>query len=586
MKKIVISLLLIIGINLIYSQNNYYWYQNQKKYFTKVPNKYFAVFNNINDSADLVRKAPNISNIKFGTSNLNNAIVKINNESNLIETYACFNNDLPDSFSIYLKYKAPAFEISEGKIAWLTNLFYVKLKKESDYNVLLNTAQSNGVQILGKNKFMPLWYTLSCTNNSNGNAMKMANIFYESGLFAYSEPDFFIDDNIHCINDPLFSDQWGLLNIGQGNGVTGMDINICPAWQKTKGNNSIIIAVLDHGVELNHPDLTNMYPLSYDTESGTSPSKVLGNHGTACAGIIGANGNNNIGISGIAPNCPIMSISNSLVGSINSQQKRADGINFAWINGASVISNSWSSEVEYQIINDAITLALNNGRNGLGSVVIFSTGNEDRIVSYPANSNPDIIAVGAMSPCGQRKSKNPISCDGEIWGSNYGKELDVVAPGVLIPTTDRQGALGYINIDFTPNFRGTSAAAPQVAGLAGLMLSVEPELSAREVNDIIEKTAKKVGGYNYNNNRQNGTWHNEVGYGLINAADAVALAYCTDTKLHNLTFNGTQSFSDCKILSNNSIIRTGKTTYTVSKKALLNNNFEVKSDAQFEIKTW
>jgi hypothetical protein len=77
-----------------------------------------------------------------------------------------------------------------------------------------------------------------------------------------------------------------------------------------------------------------------------------------------------------------------------------------------------------------------------------------------------------------------------------------------------------------------------------------------------------------------------VGYGLINTNDTVALAYCTDTKLHNLTFNGTPSFSDCKILSNNSIVNSGKTTYTVTKKVLLNNNFEVKSDAQFEIKTW
>jgi subtilisin family serine protease len=448
-------------------------------------------------------------------------------------------------------------------------------------------AQSNNVQILGRNKFMPLWYTLSCTKSSNGNAMKMANHFFESKLFAYSEPEFLIDNQENCTNDPLFSNQWGLNNTGQWNGTIGIDIDACSAWQLTKGNSNIVIAVFDEGIEFNHPDLSNIHPLSYDTESGTSPSKTLGSHGTACAGIIGANGNNNLGITGVAPNCTLMSISHS--SSSYTRQKRADGINFAWMNGASVINNSWSWHPNFplQIVTDAISLAYNNGRNGFGTILVFSTGNDDRFINFPASHNPDVIAVGAMNPCGKRKSK--LTCDGENWGSNYGPQLDVVAPGVLIPTTDRQGALGYINIDFTPNFNGTSAAAPHVAGLAGLILSVEPELNAREVSDVIEKTARKIGGYTYNfndPNHPNGFWHNEVGYGLIDAQNAVSSVYCSDTKLHNLTFNGTQSFSDCKILSNNSIVRTGKTTYTVIKKALLNNNFEVKSDAQFEIKTW
>lgn len=77
----------------------------------------------------------------------------------------------------------------------------------------------------------------------------------------------------------------------------------------------------------------------------------------------------------------------------------------------------------------------------MGCVVIFASGNDNNGVNYPANSNPNILTVGAMSPCGERK--NPNSCDGENWGSNFGTELDIVAPGVLIPTTDRQGNNGY-----------------------------------------------------------------------------------------------------------------------------------------------
>ena len=99
--------------------------------------------------------------------------------------------------------------------------------------------------------------------------------------------------------------------------------------------------------------------------------------------------------------------------------------------------------MQFQIIDDAIDNALTQGRNGLGTVVVFAAGNDNGGVSYPANSNSEIITVGALSPCGERKSPN--SCDGETtWGSNFGAELDIMAPGVLIPTTDRQGNNGYI----------------------------------------------------------------------------------------------------------------------------------------------
>ena len=135
-----------------------------------------------------------------------------------------------------------------------------------------------------------------------------------------------------------------------------------------------------------------------------------------------------------------------------------------------------------------------------------------------------------MSQCGQRKSPN--SCDGENWwGSNYGSALDVVAPGVKIYTTDISGSKGYNsssgeNGDYNTNFNGTSAACPHVAGVAALVLSANPSLSAQEVRRIIESTAQKVGNYNYsyNSNRPNGTWNNEMGYGLVDAKAAVLKA--------------------------------------------------------------
>ncbi|GHT26144.1 hypothetical protein FACS189430_12600 [Bacteroidia bacterium] len=244
-------------------------------------------------------------------------------------------------------------------------------------------------------------------------------------------------------SDPDWNQQWGLSNVGQYGGTNGIDIKACNAWSFSTGSN-ITVAVIDHGIELNHPDLVgNIHPQSYDTHTGTSPSIVRGDHGTACAGIIGAIRNNNNGISGVAPNSQLMSISNSLTLSTpNIQQHLAAGINWAWSNGSDVISNSWGhNALQSALITDAINNAVIQGRNGLGCVVVFASGNDNASsVSYPA-SLANVIAVGAISPCGQRKS--PTSCDGENWGSNYGTNLSVVAPGVLIPTTDRQGTNGY-----------------------------------------------------------------------------------------------------------------------------------------------
>ena len=130
-----------------------------------------------------------------------------------------------------------------------------------------------------------------------------------------------------------------------------------------------------------------------------------------------------------------------------------------------------------------------------------------------------------MSPCGERKS--PSSCDPEsFWGSCFGSELDIVAPGVLIPTTDRQGSAGYDSGDYALKFNGTSSATPHVAGVAALILSIHPAFTQTEVVKIIETNARKVGAYNYqpSSNRPNGTWHHEMGYGLVDAKQCVMAA--------------------------------------------------------------
>ncbi|RAW02878.1 S8 family serine peptidase [Pseudochryseolinea flava] len=441
------------------------------------------------------------------------------------------------------KIASPYFSNAAEKKIGLTQYFYVKIKSANDIALLQKFARDNKAVVVGQNQFMPLWFTLSTTEASTKNALQLANSFYESGLFTYAEPDLMTENDATAPNDPLYASQWGLSNTGLYGGTVGTDVNAEAAWELTKGSRDVIVAVLDEGIEMTHPDLAgNIFGTGFDSESGTSPALVLGNHGTACAGIIGAIQDNNVGVTGVAPNTRLMSVSNSLLGTPLSRQKRADGINWAWMNGASVISNSWGSGVAYAVIDDAIDNALTNGRGGLGTIVVFASGNNNAGVSYPANSNPDIVVVGAMSECGQRKS--PTSCDGETtWGSNFGPTLDVVAPGVLMPTTDRQGAgSGYnsgsaihpgnngtwlasdfADTNYTTWFNGTSSATPVVAGVAALILSVNPCLTHDEVEDIIEASAQKVGGYAYavSAGRPNGTWFNQMGYGLVDAEAAV-----------------------------------------------------------------
>ena len=410
---------------------------------------------------------------------------------------------------------AYSYIVNEDTV-YSTIYFYVCLYSIEDFYILQQYSKENNVRIVSQDKYMPEWYTLAVIENSPINAIEAANRFYESGYFKYSEPDW-RKNNLRQSNDTYYSQQWGLKNMGQHNGIYGMDISTESAWNISKGDD-IIVAVIDHGIQLDHPDLSiNIYPISYDADNDTLGSIIHTSHGTSCAGIIGAIQNNGIGITGVAPQCKLMSISLSLTPS-TPKVCFVNAINWAWINGADVLNNSYSEVPFSNYINDAINSAIINGRNGLGSPVLFSTGNalpniNDAYVRYPASLS-STIAVGAMSPCGERKNLN--SCDGRTWKSCYGTELDVVAPGVLIPTTT-------INSSYDTAFGGTSAACPHAAGVMALILSVNPCLTATEARAILCKSCDKLSDYKYCNSTY-GFWNQEVGYGKINAYKAVLMA--------------------------------------------------------------
>lgn len=363
------------------------------------------------------------------------------------------------------------------------------------------------VYVLGDITGAPqVWFALRFTSDGS--------ISYKGAYADDVKISKFTDTFVGISTDPLSSRQWSLNNIGQNGGRVNADIDAPQAWSMETGSSSIVVAVIDEGVDLGHPDLAANLVGGYDATDGGGVGGPSGNdaHGTACAGII-AGVNNAIGVTGIAPGVSIMPVRIAYGvggGWWTFDSWIADGINWAWTHGADVLSNSWGGGSPSDIITNEITAAKTNGRGGLGSVVLFASGNDNGPVSYPATLAA-VIAVGATSPCDQRKS--PKSCDGEFWwGSNKGKQLDVVAPGVLNPTTDISGGAGYSSGDYVMDFNGTSSACPHAAGVVALMLSANSSLTEKQVRKKLYKSCDNLGPPGRDNS---------TGYGRVNAKKAL-----------------------------------------------------------------
>lgn len=549
---------------------HYFWINGQKVPLQINSGKKFIIFDNsLSDNSAVALLKEGISSRLEEKKPNNYGINMSSKNADHLSGRSCIlvSHDLAKEADVHnskgIVYYGESFLFSDGSTGTLSHLFNVKLKQETDIDKLNDLAQIHHVRVIGEDSNLSLWWTLACTEKTDGDALEMANLFYESGLFAESCPDIMPTSKVlaSAFNDPYYPSQWHLANTGQTGGTPAMDINFEKAHMITKGNNAIKIAVFDTGIE-GHSDLLNVSNLSYDTQNRTSPSVVYDDHGTMCAGLIGARPNNNIGIVGIAPDCPLMSISNQFYEpQLNFGLNLAAGFTWAINNGASVICCAWSGEsLLHPALTSAINTALTTGRGGKGCVVVFAAGNSTAYntseeVQYPGRINDDILVVGAMTPDGKRKRKNTFDeAEVETWSSCYGNKLDVMAPGSGITTTTTYN-------EISNSFYGTSAACAQVAAIAGLVLSMNNSFTQKQVHDIICKTAKKVGGYTYAtiSGKNNGTWHSEMGYGLVDAFAATQDIGCITTEYKDILVSYSRIFSGCKVSMTNITVNQGVT---------------------------
>lgn len=362
------------------------------------------------------------------------------------------------------------------------------------------------------------------------------------------------------VNDPLHASQWHLDRAGSPDVPGEGQIFAHAAWDTTQGDPAVVVAVFDTGTDLTHPDLVTNIVGGFDAagdDDDASPgcsgsfdgagevdscppqAPYRESHGTAVSGTIAARGNNDEGLSGVCPNCslfPVRLIADDAATGIGTAEAFVRAVDA----GADVINNSWGPGLSLYFPlstaeQEAFDHARETGRGGLGTVIVFAAGNASSDVFTDAYaSNPYVISVSAST-----------NLDDWALYSNYGNEIDVAAPSLGgtfnednfgIGTTDVTGGEGYDGGDYTPSFSGTSAASPVAAGVAGLVLSAHPELTAEQVRLVLTGSADKI-------RADKVDWLNAIGtdlaavfdydatghsigfgYGRVNAAQAVVLA--------------------------------------------------------------
>ncbi len=442
----------------------------------------------------------------------------------------------------------PTFVDVGGRVVAAPGGVVVKLSDANRLSDVLELAEDNGMNEPRKLRYADDLYFID-----GDDGWLALSIFWQldalPGVKAELDMLRLYETRQYIPNDPMFDEQWHLRNDGSdGLTIAGVDSRVAEAWELNKGSSDVVIAVLDNGVDIHHPDIApNIVPSDNVEEDYNYPADwedqledSFGFHGTPCSGVAAAVMDNNEGGAGVCPECSILP---HLLGSpagmgfqVTDAQTADIFINLV-DQGAWVISNSWGPQGEEptvespgfsysgvpEVVEEAFNYAETTGRDGKGTVILFAAGNSNQDITKDYyGDHPNVISVAAVDDQGLK-----------AYYSNYGGSIEVTAPSNGgfhgIPAAPYPSATSATDPQYG-DFSGTSSACPFVAGVVGLVLAENPELTAAEVRDILYQSATKIdpvwGDWN------NDGWSPYYGHGMVNAYRAVAMADpdtpCTD----------------------------------------------------------
>jgi thermitase len=366
----------------------------------------------------------------------------------------------------------------------------VKFKSGVNQLDVQNLLAAQGTQILGA--IQPIGVLKVAVRS--GQEMDMIASLRGNPNVLYAEPNYIAYALETTPNDPGYGAQWGLSKIEAPG-----------AWDIITGTSDVIIAIVDTGIDLDHPDLSCSGKLmsGYNFVSpGSSPDDDhYPGHGTHVAGIAAACTNNATGVAGLAWGARLMPVKVLDSSGYGTYDQVAAGIVYATDQGADIINLSLGGSAGSSTLSDAVQYA-----NSRGRLVVAATGNTYGSVLYPA-AYPAAMAVAATT-----------SSDQHAPFSNYGPETDIAAPGVSIYST-LPGSYGSLD--------GTSMATPYVSGLAALIWSLDPDLPRDQVRDVIESSAEDLGTPGRDD---------LFGYGRINAWQALVSLVNLETSPAQVSF--------------------------------------------------
>lgn len=356
--------------------------------------------------------------------------------------------------------------------------------------------------------------------------IEIINQLNNSDHVEYAEPDYVmrgagvkissfseINSSQSSINDPYFTNQWGLSNTGQQIfGVYGKseeDINIIPVWETNTGSSDITVAIMDTGIPESAQDFQNRVLPGYDFANNDSDAIDDHGHGTSVTSIALAEGNNNNTIAGVDWNAKILPIKILNDENWGYYSWWVSGVYFAIDNNVDVINAS----IGGTSVSNSLKLSFEDAISKGIHVIACMMNDNNEIPAYPA-AYKDVIAEGAINNKGERAA--PFLWGG---GSNYGEHIDLVAPGNAI------ASIVYNNPNNVEYWSGTSMAAPMVSGVVALMLAEYPELTPSITKELLTSSA-----------RGDGTWNKYTGWGILDAKSAMNAAKerLTSNELGNL----------------------------------------------------